>query len=693
MRLALIALLLPLSPLALAQVQTDALDSAVRGGGPRSDVGEAVAVGDDGSRVVAGTFEGTATFGALSITAADGDPSRDWSDAFLVKYDADGTALWVRRGGTGIFNDFGDAVAVAPDGSVYWGGTFTALATFDGGANPDGQLQAVSDFDAFVAKYSAGGDLLWVRSVGSAEQDTGEGLAADADGVYFAGGFGGTVTVGGETLVSAGSTDAFLVRYDADGGVTWAVRGGGTESDKMYDVDLAPGGGAVAMGQFAGVAIFGAFPLQSAGRTDAFAVRYDASGAEEWAAQVGANGSEFGRGVAVAPDGSSYLTGSFENTILVGGDVLQSAGFSDAFVAKLDAAGDAVWGRRAGGSSFDFGEAVAANADGNAYAAGYVNGSGTFSTTSGTEPYATAGGNDGFLAAYDADGSLLALNLVGGTNRDDATGVAVSGAALALTGFFRETITVGGSTLTSAGSNDVFVAVGEGLGSGAALALSATASPTSLPASGGVLTISGTLTNNGDAARPVDVWVEVTGPASQTTLLASGTLAAGATASSSFNLRVPAGAPAGAYAVALNVGDFSSMSVLAFETFTVTKAASRGIAAAPLFTDAWLDANDGGFSTVQPAERAKAAADALSAFPNPLRFDATVALALAESQAGVEVAVFDVLGRRAATLHDGPLAAGQHPFRLDASAFTPGLYVVRAMGGGLRLDQRVIVLR
>jgi hypothetical protein len=64
-------------------------------------------------------------------------------------------------------------------------------------------------------------------------------------------------------------------------------------------------------------------------------------------------------------------------------------------------------------------------------------------------------------------------------------------------------------------------------------------------------------------------------------------------------------------------------------------------------------------------------------YPNPTTSHATVRLDLPTAQAA-RVAVFDVLGRRVAVLHDGPLGAGAHRLRLDASALPAGVYVVRA---------------
>jgi hypothetical protein len=68
--------------------------------------------------------------------------------------------------------------------------------------------------------------------------------------------------------------------------------------------------------------------------------------------------------------------------------------------------------------------------------------------------------------------------------------------------------------------------------------------------------------------------------------------------------------------------------------------------------------------------------DALVVAPNPTDGRATVALTLA-GECGVRVAVYDVLGRRAALLHDGALGAGAHAFAFDGSLLPSGVYVVR----------------
>ena len=96
-----------------------------------------------------------------------------------------------------------------------------------------------------------------------------------------------------------------------------------------------------------------------------------------------------------------------------------------------------------------------------------------------------------------------------------------------------------------------------------------------------------------------------------------------------------------------------------------------------------------------------AVALALEAYPNPLAGSGTVRLRLPEA-ASAEVAVYDVLGRRVAVLHDGTLAAGDHAFGTPSGRLTPGVYVVQARVSGpgaervLRqrvLTQKLTVLR
>ena len=119
--------------------------------------------------------------------------------------------------------DIGNGVAVDGSGNVLVTGIFSGTVNFGGG-----NLVSAGDFDIFVAKYNASGVHQWSRRFGSAERSTsGTDVAVDGSGnVFVTGYFSGTVDFGGGNLVSAGRSDIFLAKYNANGVHQWSKRFG-----------------------------------------------------------------------------------------------------------------------------------------------------------------------------------------------------------------------------------------------------------------------------------------------------------------------------------------------------------------------------------------------------------------------------------------------------------------------------------
>jgi hypothetical protein len=95
------------------------------------------------------------------------------------------------------------------------------------------------------------------------------------------------------------------------------------------------------------------------------------------------------------------------------------------------------------------------------------------------------------------------------------------------------------------------------------------------------------------------------------------------------------------------------------------------------------------------AEIAMDEAYRLSTYPNPVQQRASVELAVKERQ-NVSVRLYDLLGRRVATLHDGPLPAQElQRLRLDVSStgFTSGTYFLRATGEDFATTEQITVVR
>ena len=392
--------------------------------------------------------------------------------------------VWAKRAG-GTSSDSGAGIALDGAGNSYVTGAFIGSATFGPGETNETTLTSAGDDDIFVAKYDASGDLVWAKRAGGTGFDAGIGIAVDGSGnSYVTGFFQGSATFGpGETnettLTSAGFIDIFVAKYDASGDLVWAKQAAGSRgatTDFGQGIAVDGAGNSYITGRFQGSAAFGAgetneTTLTSAGISDIFVAKYDASGDLVWAKRAGGTSRDSGEGIAVDGSGHSYVTGYFEDSATFGpGETnettLTGAGDRDIFVAKYDASGDLVWANRAGGTSFDGGgQGIAVDGAGNSYITGRFQGSAAFSAGETNETTLTSAGiSDIFVAKYDASGDLLWANRAGGTSTDFGSGIAADGAGNSyVTGGFADSATFGPgetneTTLTGAGGNDIFVA-------------------------------------------------------------------------------------------------------------------------------------------------------------------------------------------------------------------------------------------
>jgi hypothetical protein len=318
-------------------------------GGPDFEQGLGIAIDGVGNSYVTGSFDSEAVFGL----GEDNETSLvGFADVFVAKYDVDGALVWARSAGSPDDGDQGNAIAVDGAGNSYVAGWFASSATFGPGEGNETILDSDGSADVFVAKYDASGALLWARRAGGAGNDTTFGIAVDAAGnSRVTGGFSGSATFGpGDVneaiLVSGGSRDAFVARYDGSGSLVWAKQVTGADFQRGEAIALDGEGNSYVAGIFEESATFGPgetneTTLTSAGETeDVFVASFDSGGALLWARRDGGDdGNDLGQGIAVDGAGNSYVTGRITGSATFGlseanETTLTSSGLFEIFVAK-----------------------------------------------------------------------------------------------------------------------------------------------------------------------------------------------------------------------------------------------------------------------------------------------------------------------------------------------------------------------
>ncbi len=207
------------------------------------------------------------------------------------------------------------------------------------------------------------------------------------------------------------------------------------------------------------------------GTADAYVAKVNAAGtALVYCGYIGGSGDDKAYAVAADAAGNAYVggfTASAETSfpVLAGPDLSFGGGASDAFVAKVNAAGTALdYCGYIGGAVDEQCLGIAVDAAGNAYATGYTTSTPPgFPVTVGPDLIAN-GAVDAFVAKVNAAGTALAYcGYIGGSLDDYGEAIAVDGTGNAyIAGFTKSNQStfpvVAGPDLTYNGANDAFAA-------------------------------------------------------------------------------------------------------------------------------------------------------------------------------------------------------------------------------------------
>ena len=456
-------------------------------GGPGSDWGSVVKVDRRANKYVAGYFTGTVTFGTRTLTSA-GDV-----DGYIMKFRSDGSFGWaVRLGGPG----YDQAFDIGFDGNenVYVAGSLSGTATFE---SVHGAIQTINGSGncMFLAKYDPSGDLQWVQigvsDFGSNNEGFGVAVNPASGMIYMVGRASGSITFtslnGRHCKLSNGDTDwhGYLVKYDTAGNCQWAEQDAAGGNSIAHKVAIDSANNAYLVGWFEGSITFSSRngktqTVQAYSPTgddpypdDAFVTKYNSSGDLQWINHIG-GWKGIANDVAVSPTAGNVTITGFIGNINTGdsraetlvssqppGATINLGGgdFSyDIVLATYDGAGVVQSASRIGGKDTDDGSGVAYDAAGNLYVAGLFGNTVDFGgiTLNG------AGPNNLFVLKFTGSTLDWAKMAPGGATQnlenDSRLAVNSSTGKVFVTGAYTGSAIFGGTTLTSAGQEDIFLA-------------------------------------------------------------------------------------------------------------------------------------------------------------------------------------------------------------------------------------------
>ena len=250
-------------------------------GGSAYDYANSVQQTADGGYIIAGSTE---SFGVAS------------EDVWVLKLDGNGDVVWQKTYGGDANYDYANSIQQTADGGYIVAGFTTSFGEGNG--------------DAWVLKLDGNGDVVWQKTYGGSGTDFAYFVQQTAEGGYIVAGFTRSF---GES-----NGDAWLLKLDQDGNVTWQKAYGSTGTESANSIQQTSDGGYI---------VAGTTTTFSTGPRDAWLLKLDQDGNVTWQKTYGGIDYDLIFFIQQTTDGG-YIAAGITSSF--------GAGAQDAWLLKLD---------------------------------------------------------------------------------------------------------------------------------------------------------------------------------------------------------------------------------------------------------------------------------------------------------------------------------------------------------------------
>lgn len=254
------------------------------------------------------------------------------------------------------------------------GGYILTGYTTEGGAGQE---------DVFLIKTNAQGETLWRKTYGGKGSDNGWAVRQTDDK--------GFIIAGYTNSFGSGDMDIYLLKTDVKGNTLWTKTFGGAGDEYGWDVRITKDEGFIIAAQTSSV---------GNGEIDAYLLKVDKEGNEEWSQTYGGDKIDRIFSVQQTPDRGYAAAGiTYSYTSVNSSD-------RDGYILKTDASGKQEWYKTFGKDAYDVGHSIALTDDGGLFITGYG------------ESFATGGYRDVYLVKTDAEGENQWMKFYGGIGEE-----------------------------------------------------------------------------------------------------------------------------------------------------------------------------------------------------------------------------------------------------------------------------------
>jgi hypothetical protein len=318
------------------------------------------------------------------------------------------TWQWAKSVGC-LYNGYwSDATCVCVDKN----GNVYATGVFYGEIYPPNYtLSSPSEWSSYLLKYDANGNFKWATNTYGAQSQESYVTCDSRGNVLLAGAFSpGTIAIGSTSLSSSGLS-GYLFKIDSLGNVLWASNPTGTYTSCFSSVSCDKNDNIILCGTYLGDVTFGTNTITTpSGTQNAFIAKYDKYGNALWVKAPACTGSAEGWSVDSDQNGNLYMAGNYNNGSLTFDTIVfPNSGSDNIFFAKYSPVGNLTWVERAAGAGSNYVASLSVDDFGNCYLTGRYDSLIAFNTTT-----LTGSGGNLFLVKYNTNGNLLwAKNSIG----------------------------------------------------------------------------------------------------------------------------------------------------------------------------------------------------------------------------------------------------------------------------------------